>query len=90
MRFRVTIDLRRCQGCRRRGVHGVEGTRRAAAVLIRPRLTTIAASLSIFASAAVSRLLKASITSTRRAVSLVVPARLVIGESTGPVQWRRS
>jgi DNA-binding LacI/PurR family transcriptional regulator len=60
------------------------------AVLIRPRLTTIASPLSSLASAAVSHLLKTSITSTRRDVSVVVPARLVIRESTGPVHRRRS
>jgi DNA-binding LacI/PurR family transcriptional regulator len=59
------------------------------AVLSQPRLTTIAAPLSSLASAAVSHLLKASITSTRRDVSVVLPARLVVRESTGPVQRRR-
>jgi LacI family transcriptional regulator len=55
------------------------------AVAARPRLTTIASPLSSLASAAVSHLLKSGITSTRRDVSVVLPARLVIRESTGPV-----
>jgi DNA-binding LacI/PurR family transcriptional regulator len=59
------------------------------AALVQPRLTTVASPSFSLASAAVSHLLKTSIISTRRDVSVVLPARLVIRESTGPAPRQR-
>jgi DNA-binding LacI/PurR family transcriptional regulator len=52
--------------------------------LVSPQLTTIAAPLVSLGSAAVNHLLKTRIGSTRSTDALVLPARLVVRESTGP------
>jgi DNA-binding LacI/PurR family transcriptional regulator len=54
------------------------------AALIQPALTTIAAPLRSLGSAAVNHLLKTSIILGPRPSAVVLPARLMVRDSTGP------
>jgi len=56
------------------------------AQLVEPRLTTIASPLRSLGSAAVNHLLKTSTIPDRREESVVLPARVVVRQSTGPAR----
>ena len=60
------------------------------ASLVRPRLTTIASPLVSLGSAAVNHLLKTGVAPVRRDQAVILPARVIVRESTGPVQSPRS
>jgi len=58
--------------------------------LVRPELTTVASPLVSLGSAAVNHLLKTSAVPVRRDDLVVLPARLVVRGSSGPVHGRRA
>ena len=58
--------------------------------LVRPKLTTIASPLVSLGSAAVNHLLKTGVAPVRRDQAVILPARVILRESTGPVNGLRS
>ena len=58
--------------------------------LVHPKLTTIASPMVSLGSAAVNHLLKTGVAPVRRDQAVILPARVILRESTGPVQGPRS